>query len=54
MDFFQQTVAQLAEGGQEATPEEQRGKIITLAGHIREQPDYQTKFAENPRYACEI
>lgn len=47
MDFFQQVVGQLAEMGREATPEEQRVKFIILARHIREQPDYQTKFAEN-------
>lgn len=54
MDFFQQVVGQLGEGCREAALEEQRVKCIILARHIREQPDYQTKFTENPRYACEI
>lgn len=34
--------------GWEATPEEQRVKFINLAKSMREHPDYQEKYAENP------
>src|SRR5690606_26991522 len=32
----------------EATPEDQRVKIVTLAKRMQAHPDYQSKFADNP------
>jgi type I restriction enzyme R subunit len=34
--------------GWDATPEEQRVKFINLAKSMREHPDYQEKYADNP------
>lgn len=34
--------------GWEATPEEQRVKLISLAKHVEENPDFKEKFVDNP------
>lgn len=34
--------------GWEATPEEQRVKFITIARHVREHPNFQRQFVDNP------
>ncbi len=34
--------------GWEATPEEQRVKFINIAQKVKEHPDYQEKYSENP------